>query len=39
ALPAFERRIIHKALSEHPGVVTYSEGEEPTRRVVIGPKE
>ncbi|MEQ1821367.1 MAG: RNA-binding cell elongation regulator Jag/EloR [Fimbriimonadaceae bacterium] len=39
ALPAFERRIIHKALSEHPGVVTYSEGEEPTRRVVIGPRE
>lgn len=39
ALPAFERRIIHKALSEHAGVVTYSEGEEPTRRVVIGPRE
>lgn len=39
ALPAFERRVIHKALSEFPGVVTYSEGEEPNRRVVIAPAE
>jgi spoIIIJ-associated protein len=37
ALPAFERRIVHKALSEYEGVATYSEGEEPTRRVVIAP--
>lgn len=37
ALPAFERRIVHKALSEYPGVTTYSEGEEPNRRVVIAP--
>lgn len=37
ALPAFERRVVHKALSEFPGVVTYSEGEEPNRRVVIAP--
>jgi hypothetical protein len=37
ALPAFERRIVHKALSEIDGVTTYSEGEEPNRRVVIVP--
>ncbi|MBI5707571.1 MAG: Jag N-terminal domain-containing protein [Armatimonadetes bacterium] len=36
-LPAFERRIIHKALSGIKGVQTYSEGEEPNRRVVIAP--
>ncbi|MCH8979662.1 MAG: hypothetical protein IH945_10540, partial [Armatimonadetes bacterium] len=37
ALPAFERRVVHKALSEFEGVKTYSEGEEPERRVVIAP--
>ncbi len=37
ALPAFERRIVHKALQEIEGVSTYSEGEEPNRRVVIAP--
>lgn len=39
ALPAFERRVIHQVLSEFEGVVTYSEGEEPDRRVVIAPAE
>jgi spoIIIJ-associated protein len=39
ALPAFERRIVHKALSTFEGVTTYSEGEEPNRRVVIAPAE
>ncbi|MCO5297769.1 MAG: KH domain-containing protein [Fimbriimonadaceae bacterium] len=39
ALPAFERRIVHKALSEIEGITTYSEGEEPNRRVVIAPAE
>jgi spoIIIJ-associated protein len=39
ALPAFERRIVHKALSEQKGITTYSEGEEPNRRVVIAPAE
>lgn len=39
ALPAFERRIIHKSLSDFKGVQTYSEGEEPNRRVVIAPAD
>lgn len=39
ALPAFERRIIHKTLADNPAVQTYSEGEEPNRRVVIAPAE
>jgi spoIIIJ-associated protein len=39
ALPAFERRIVHKALSTVSGIATYSEGEEPNRRVVIAPGE
>jgi spoIIIJ-associated protein len=38
-LGAFERRIIHNALLNHPDVVTYSEGEEPDRRVIIAPKK
>lgn len=38
-LPAFERRLVHQALSEYPGVVTYSEGEEPNRKIVIAPAE
>ncbi len=37
ALPAFERRVIHQALVEIEGINTYSEGEEPERRVVIAP--
>lgn len=37
ALPAFERRVVHKALQDVDGVQTYSEGEEPNRRVVIAP--
>lgn len=37
ALPAFERRVVHKALLEFDGITTYSEGEEPNRRVVIAP--
>jgi len=37
ALPAFERRIVHNALKDMEGIATYSEGEEPARRVVIAP--
>ena len=39
ALPAFERRVVHKALAAVDGVETYSEGEEPNRKVVIAPAE
>lgn len=31
-----ERRIIHTALQEDPDIMTYSEGEEPYRRVIVG---
>lgn len=34
----YERRIIHSALQDFEGVTTYSEGEEPYRRVVIEVK-
>ena len=37
ALPAFERRIVHRIVQDIDGVKTYSEGEEPNRRVVISP--
>jgi len=33
-----ERRMIHVALQDDSTVVTYSEGQEPNRRVVISPK-
>jgi spoIIIJ-associated protein len=38
-LPAHERRIIHNVLRDIDGVETYSEGEEPARRIVISPKK
>jgi len=37
-MPALERRWIHIALREHPGVATQSIGEEPNRRVVVVPR-
>ena len=39
SLPPHERRIIHKLLSEDPDVLTYSEGEEPDRRIIIAPRD
>jgi len=36
-LSPMERRIVHNALAEIPGVRTYSEGEEPDRFVIISP--
>jgi spoIIIJ-associated protein len=39
ALPAHERRVIHNALKDYAGIATYSEGEEPARRVVVSPKK
>jgi len=35
----YERRIIHSALQTDPHVQTYSEGEEPYRKVAITPKK
>jgi spoIIIJ-associated protein len=36
---AFERKIVHDAVGEIDGVTSFSEGEEPYRRVVIAPEE
>lgn len=38
AMPAYERRIIHLALRDHPSVVTQSIGEGQNRKVTILPK-
>lgn len=38
-MSAYERRIIHLALAEHPDVTTQSIGEDEARKVVILPKE
>ncbi len=37
AMNAFERRIVHEYLRERGGVDTYSEGEDPDRRLVVAP--
>jgi spoIIIJ-associated protein len=39
ALQSYERRIIHNTLADDADVFTYSEGEEPDRRVVISPRD
>jgi len=38
-MPAYERRIVHLVLAEHPEVTTQSIGEGEARKVVILPKE
>jgi spoIIIJ-associated protein len=38
-MPAFERRVIHVALADHPDVVTESTGIGESRKVVISPKK
>ena len=35
----YERRVIHSALQEYTDINTYSEGEEPFRRIVISLKK
>lgn len=37
-MSALERRVVHLALQDNEKVTTYSEGEEPYRRVIIAPK-
>lgn len=37
-MPSYERKIIHAALSDHPKVMTYSQGTEPNRYLVVAPK-
>ena len=39
AMSAYERRIVHLALADHPDVITESIGQGEARRVVILPKE
>ena len=38
-MPAYERRVIHLALADHPDVTTESIGLGETRKVVIRPKQ
>ena len=37
AMNPYERRVLHCALQDMDGIMTYSEGEEPDRHVVIAP--
>lgn len=36
-MSAAERRVIHEYLRDKPGIETYSEGDEPSRFVVVAP--
>jgi len=38
-MPAFERRIVHMALADHPDISTQSIGTGEARRVVVSPKK
>jgi spoIIIJ-associated protein len=37
-LSSYERRLVHTTLSDHPDVVTESQGEAPYRTLVISPR-
>jgi spoIIIJ-associated protein len=36
---AYERRVVHVALQDEPGVTTYSVGEGSLRRVTVAPRD
>jgi len=36
-MPAYERRVVHLALAQHPQINTESVGQEPKRRVIVKP--
>jgi spoIIIJ-associated protein len=36
---SMERRIIHTALQDREDIYTFSEGEEPYRKIIIAPKK
>jgi len=38
-MPASERRVVHEYLRDRGDVDTFSEGEEPQRRLVVAPRE
>jgi spoIIIJ-associated protein len=38
-LNSYERRVVHVALNDEPGVTTYSVGEGAARRVTVAPEE
>ena len=38
ALNSYERRVVHTALTDHPGVRTFSVGEGADRRVTVAPR-
>jgi spoIIIJ-associated protein len=37
-MSSYERRLVHMVLADHPNVVSVSEGEGPSRRIVVRPK-
>jgi len=39
AMTASERRLVHEYLRDNDEVQTYSEGDEPDRRLVVAPSE
>jgi len=38
-LPPHERRIIHRLFMDDPDITTYSEGDEPERKVILAPRK
>lgn len=39
AMAPHDRRIVHMALKDRPGIVTRSEGDEPRRRIIVEPTD